>query len=109
MSIKKLSKIRRADPFFERESTRYELPLPSREYVTQVLTDEARPLSFVELTELLDIAESEQEMFQRRLGAMEREGQLLRNRKGTYILPERASLTAGKIQEIGRASCRERV
>ncbi len=98
MSIKKLSKIRRADPFFERESTRYELPLPSREYVTQVLTDEARPLSFVELTELLDIAESEQEMFQRRLGAMEREGQLLRNRKGTYILPERASLTAGKIQ-----------
>ena len=37
-------------------------------------------------------------MFQRRLGAMEREGQVLRNRKGTYILPERASLTAGKVQ-----------
>ncbi len=98
MSIKKLSKTRRADPFFERESKRYELPLPSREYVTQVLTDEGRPLSFVELVGLLDIAESECEMFQRRLGAMEREGQLLRNRKGTYILPERASLTAGKIQ-----------
>jgi ribonuclease R len=55
-------------------------------------------LSFVELTELLDIAESEREMFQRRLGAMEREGQLLRNRKGAYILPERASLTPGKMQ-----------
>ncbi len=37
-------------------------------------------------------------MFQRRLGAMEREGQLLRNRKGAYILPERASLTPGRIQ-----------
>jgi len=98
MSIKKLSKVRRADPFFEREAKRYDFPLPSREYVSKILTDEGRPLGFVELMELLDIAESERDMFQRRLGAMEREGQLLRNRKGAYILPERASLTAGKIQ-----------
>ena len=98
MSRKKLSKVRRADPFFERESARYEFPLPSREYVSQILADEGRPLGFAELTELLDIAGSEREMFQRRLGAMEREGQLMRNRKGAYILPERASLTAGKIQ-----------
>ena len=98
MSIKKLSRIRKADPFFERESKRYELPLPSREYVTQMLTNEGRPLGFNELILLLDIAEDEEEMFLRRLGAMEREGQLLRNRKDNYILPERASLTAGKIQ-----------
>ncbi len=98
MSRKKPSKIRRADPFYERELTRYESPLPSREYVSQMLADEGRPLTLAELTELLDIADSEREMFQRRLGAMEREGQLMRNRKGAYILPERASLTAGKIQ-----------
>ena len=98
MSRKKLSKIRRADPFFERELARYEFPLPSREYVSQILTDEARPVEFGELVALLDIAESEREMFQRRLGAMEREGQLMRNRKGAYMLPERASLTAGRIQ-----------
>jgi ribonuclease R len=36
MSRKKLSKVRRADPFFERESARYDFPLPSREYVSQV-------------------------------------------------------------------------
>ena len=98
MSRKKLSKVRRADPFFERESARYDFPLPSREYISQKLADEGRPLAFAELAELLDIAGSEREMFQRRLGAMEREGQLLRNRKGAYILPERASLTPGKIQ-----------
>ena len=97
MSTKKLSKVRRADPFFERESARYDHPLPSREYVARVLADEGRPLGFAELASLLDIAEGEREMFLRRLGAMEREGQLLRNRKGAYILPERASLTAGKI------------
>ena len=96
--MKKLSKIRRADPFFERESVRYDSPLPSREYVSQILADEGRPLGFAELIVLLDIADGERDMFQRRLGAMEREGQLLRNRKGAYILPERASLTAGKIQ-----------
>ena len=98
MSRKKLSKTRRADPFFERELARYEFPLPSREYISQVLSEEGRPLSFIGLTEALDIAGSEREMFQRRLGAMEREGQLMRNRKGDYILPERASLTLGKIQ-----------
>ena len=98
MSRKKLSKVRRADHFFERESARYDFPLPSREYVSQVLADEGRPLEFTELTGLLDIADSEREMFQRRLGAMEREGQLMRNRKGAYILPERASLIAGRVE-----------
>ncbi|WP_412480710.1 ribonuclease R [Azonexus sp. IMCC34839] len=98
MSRKKLSKIRRADPFFERESARYDLPLPSREYIGQVLENEGRPVSFVELSNLLDIAGTEREMFQRRLSAMEREGQLMRNRKGDYILPERASLIPGRVQ-----------
>lgn len=98
MSRKKISKIRRADPFFEREAVRYEFPLPSREYIIQIMADEGRPLGALELSELLDITTTEQDMFQRRLGAMEREGQLMRNRKGAYILPERASLTAGRIQ-----------
>src|SRR5574343_686075 len=98
MSRKKLSKLRPADPFFEREVARYEFPLPSREYVSQVLADEGRPLEIAELIDLLDITSGDREMFQRRLGAMEREGQLLRNRKGAYILPERDSLTPSRIQ-----------
>lgn len=98
MSRKKLSKIRRADPFFEREQTRYEFPLPSREYVIQLLGEEGRPLGFEQLVSALDIGKAERDMFLRRLGAMEREGQILRNRKGDYILPEKASLIAGKVQ-----------
>ncbi len=98
MSRKKLTKIRRADPFFEREAKIYEFPLPSREYILQILADEGRPVSFDQLSDLLDIANSEREMFQRRLSAMEREGQLMRNRRGDFIIPERASLTAGRIQ-----------
>ncbi|WP_415035407.1 ribonuclease R [Azonexus sp.] len=98
MSRKKLSKIRRADPFFEREQKRYEFPLPSREYVIAQLTEVGRPLSFEQLATALDISKTEREVFLRRLGAMEREGQILRNRKEDYILPERASLIAGKVQ-----------
>lgn len=98
MSTKKISRVRRADPFFERESKRYDFPLPSREYISQTLEEQGQPLSFEQLTDLLDISAAEGEMFRRRLGAMEREGQLLRNRKNAYILPEKASLTAGRVQ-----------
>ena len=98
MSIKKLSKIRKSDPHFEREVAKYEQPLPSREYVLQVVEDQGKPVSFEQLCALLDIHKLEAEMFQRRLGAMEREAQLMRNRKGAYILPERASLIAGRIE-----------
>ena len=98
MSIKKLSKIRKNDPFFERESKNYEQPLPSREYILQMLEEQDKPVSFEQLCTLLDMQAHEFEMFQRRLGAMEREAQLMRNRKGWYIVPERASLIAGRIE-----------
>ncbi len=98
MSTKKLSKIRKSDPHFERESKNYEHPLPSREYVLQVLEEQGRPVSFDALCVLLDIQPHESEMFQRRLGAMEREAQLMRNRKGAYIVPEKASLIPGRVE-----------
>jgi len=98
MSIKKLSKIRRKDPHFHREAAKYEHPLPSREYVVTILEQQGKPVSFAHLCDLLDIHTSEESSFERRLGAMEREGQLMRNRKNAYILPERASLIAGRIE-----------
>lgn len=96
--VQKISKVRRKDPFFARESARYAQPLPSREYIAQTLTDQGKPASFSMLCALLDITHEEHEAFSRRLGAMEREGTLLQNRKGAYILPERASLIAGRVE-----------
>ncbi|MGL5633088.1 MAG: ribonuclease R, partial [Azovibrio sp.] len=94
----KFSRIRKADPFLEREKQRYDHPLPSREYVTQTLETQGVPLGFETLCQLLDITDKERDSFERRLGAMQREGELLKNRKGDFILPERASLIAGRIQ-----------
>ena len=48
-------KTRRRDPFLEREAQRYELPLPSREFILQTLEDEGRPVDFDQLTALMDI------------------------------------------------------
>ncbi|MDR2450839.1 MAG: ribonuclease R [Candidatus Accumulibacter sp.] len=94
----KLSKTRKKDPYFQREAARYERPLPSREYVLMLLEEQGRPVSCDQLCALLDVGEDEQESFGRRLAAMEREGQLMRNRKGAYILPEQASLIAGRVE-----------
>ncbi|MDR2787398.1 MAG: ribonuclease R [Candidatus Accumulibacter sp.] len=94
----KLSKTRKKDPYLERESAKYEQPLPSREYVLMLLEKQGRPVDCDQLCALLDVREDEEESFHRRLAAMEREGELMRNRKGAYILPERASLIAGRVE-----------
>lgn len=93
-----VSKIRRADPFFERESQRYESPLPSREYIEQVLADAGVPMAFDALCVALDIREEEYEHFERRLMAMEREAQLMRNRRGAFLLPDKANLIPGRVE-----------
>ena len=93
-----LSAVRRADPFFERERASYDHPLPSREYVEQTLAERGVPMSFDELCEALDVAEHEVDLFERRIRAMERDGQVLRNRRGTFILPDKADLIRGRVQ-----------
>lgn len=93
----KLSAVRQADPFFERETAQYAHPLPSREYVQQVLAEQGIPLRFETLCELLDISEAEGELFDRRLRAMSRDGQVIRNRAGAFLLPDKADLVRGRV------------
>ncbi|MBL8397515.1 MAG: ribonuclease R [Candidatus Accumulibacter sp.] len=97
MSNNRLSAVRLADPYFEREKKRYDLPLPSREYILRIVEEQGKPVSFEALCALLDIQTTEEDLFERRLRAMEREAQLMRNRKAAYIVPERASLIAGRV------------
>ncbi len=92
------SRVRLADPFYEREKDKYENPLPSREYILQILGDMARPMSSDELIAELDIKTEEVDHFARRIFAMEREGQLMRNRVGDYIIPDKADLVKGRVE-----------
>ena len=94
----KPSKVRKRDPHYEREAGKYENPLPSREYVLSMLTERGVPLSFDELTALLDIRPQEFDAFTRRLGAMGREGQIMQNRRGDYLIPDKADLIRGRVE-----------
>ncbi|MDQ7990992.1 MAG: ribonuclease R [Candidatus Dactylopiibacterium sp.] len=98
MKTPRLSRVRRADPYLAREAEKYEFPLPSREYIQQILEEAGCPLSGDELAHELDIRDDELAHFERRLGAMERAGQLMRNRRGSYILPDKADLIRGRVE-----------
>ncbi|HWT29190.1 MAG TPA: ribonuclease R [Methylophilaceae bacterium] len=89
---------RPADPHAAREAANYEHPLPSRELIMQQMDEQGVPLSVEKLYELLGIHEEEREIFNRRLNAMEREGQIIRNRKGALCLAQKIHLLAGKVQ-----------
>ena len=93
-----MASVRTQDPFLAREQDKYEHPLPSREFILQVLTDQGTPVSEDHLAERLGIAEPEREFFSRRLRAMEREGQLMRNRKHALCLVEKLDLMAGRVE-----------
>ncbi|HQS58508.1 MAG: ribonuclease R [Gallionellales bacterium 35-53-114] len=90
--------IRALDPFLEREREQYEHPLPSREYILQVLGQHGVPIEQEDLISMLQIEEHEEELFVRRIRAMERDGQIMRNRKRAICVMEKLDLVKGKVQ-----------
>ncbi len=95
---RKIKGLRAQDPWLERERERYENPLPSREFILQLLTEAGAPVFPDDLKKQLAIHRSEYEAFERRLAAMEREGELLLNRKGALCLPAKIDLVPGRVQ-----------
>lgn len=89
---------RRKDPFLARESARYENPLPSREFILQILAEAGEPMEESVLADFLGIEEHEATAFSRRLGAMQREGQILRNRKNAILVADKLELIPGTVE-----------
>ena len=86
------------DPYAEREAGKYARPIPSRELILEVLTEQGVPLSGEEIAELVAVNEEEDlESLRRRLNAMERDGQLLRNRRDRYCVVNQTDLIAGRV------------
>ena len=90
------------DPHAAREAAKYDHPIPSREVVLECLAAVDQPLSLTELAEKLHVSgERDSESFRRRLRAMERDGQVLRNRRGLYGRADRMDMVRGSV--IGHA------
>ncbi len=96
--MKKKNDLRLKDPHLEREREQYEHPLPSREFIMQILVEQGAPVSDEELQQLFHIEAHEHDLFARRLRAMERDGQIMRNRKHAICVVDKLDLVKGKVQ-----------
>jgi ribonuclease R len=86
------------DPEAAREAEKYENPIPSRELILQHLADRGSPANREQLLEEFGLTTEEQiEALRRRLRAMERDGQLIYTRRGTYAPVDKLDLVLGRI------------
>ena len=72
-------------------------PIPSREDILAALRNAPTPLSPDELAFDLGVKPDEREGFEKRLAAMERDGQLMPNRKGVLLLATKLDFIAGRV------------
>ncbi|NNM60447.1 MAG: ribonuclease R [Legionellales bacterium] len=91
-------KHKQIDPFAEREAAKYGNPIPSREFILQLLQERGQPALYEDIAIALHIdSEDGLEALRRRLRAMERDGQLIRNRREGYGLLEKMGLIRGRV------------
>ncbi|MBX9631018.1 MAG: ribonuclease R [Burkholderiales bacterium] len=90
--------LRAADPYLERERGKYQHPLPSREYILQIMEEIGAPVNSTELIDRLAIDSREVEPFTRRLQAMARDGQIMVNRRGDLCVAQKLALVPGVVQ-----------
>ena len=86
------------DPHNKRERPKYRTALPSREYILQVLAEQGMPLPAKKLMLLLDARGRDEALVQRQLRAMERDGQIMRNRKDAICIVDKLDLIKGTVQ-----------
>ena len=89
---------RSRDPHHEREAGRYEHPVASREFILDTLKKRGVPVEEGELARLLQIGPQDREGFERRLGAMLRDGEIIRNRRNAICVVEKLDLIRGRVQ-----------
>jgi len=89
---------KKVDPHHQRESAKYDNPIPSREMILEYLKDCGGPRKFDHVAHDLGL-EDEQQMIalKRRLRAMERDAQLIYNRRGGYVPLDEVDLIAGRV------------
>jgi len=86
------------DPFQEREARKYDNPIPSREFILQHLEKVGRPQMRDEIFEQLGLEGDEQyEALRRRVRAMERDGQIILNRREGCAPVTKLDMVRGRV------------
>lgn len=93
-----MSKKKLKDPHIQREKEKYADPIPSREFIMQVLDTFGKPMSRNQLVDALNLKkQSKQEALGFRLKAMLRDSQIMQDRRGRFCLLQRITLKRGTI------------
>ncbi len=88
-----------ADPHAAREAQRYDNPIPSREAILELLTKAEKPLKHAQICHELALEDERAiDALRKRLRAMERDGQLMLNRRDAYGLVDKMNLLHCNIQ-----------
>ncbi len=95
--MKNKKNIRSSDPQLERESELYESPIPSRALILQVMEEKGVPVKKIDLIKILEIQDKEIIFFEKRIRAMERQGQVLINRKDVLCISKKINLSSGRV------------
>ena len=86
------------DPNYAKELAKYDNPIPSREFILQIIRTHNAPMTKEEIFIALGITdETRQEAMRRRLRAMENDGQLVFTKRKCYALPEKLDLLKGMV------------
>ena len=81
-----------------KKNNRIDAQAPSRQDVIDLLSEQGRPLKRRDLFARLGVeSEESREIMRRRLKAMLRDGQLVKNRRNAYGLPEKMDLVRGRV------------
>ncbi|WP_084165891.1 ribonuclease R [Conchiformibius kuhniae] len=90
--------LREKDPYLQREREKYDSPLPSREWILQLLEQAGVPQKTAALAEQLSISDAELPFFERRIKAMARDGQVLINRRGLVCVADKIELVKCRVE-----------
>lgn len=92
-------KSKNKDPHAKREAKKYSQPIPSREFILDTLEAAGKPLNHEDLVQVLALSDEDDiEALRRRLIAMERDGQVIRDRRKAYGHVDKMNLLRGRIQ-----------
>jgi ribonuclease R len=86
------------DPHYQREKAKYENPVASREFLLEVLKECGEPMTFLEICARVDANDEDSRIgIQRRLRAMERQGQIQFNKQKRYEIQKQELLIRGRV------------
>ena len=72
--------------------------MASREFILQTLKKKGVPVAEQELEHLLHVTSEDRDAFSKRIAAMERDGEIMRNRRGAICVVEKLDLVRGRVQ-----------